>query len=187
MENIIRYTASVGDILIAANETHIIALRIGEQQKLAPTTYQNTMVKETKILHACCEWLDAYFAGERPDISYLPLAAGGTQFQQTVWQLLRQIPYGTVVTYGDVAQEVAKQMGKKRMSAQAIGGAVGHNPISLIIPCHRVVGADGSLTGYAGGLYLKKKLLQHEGITVDGLCLAEGSLHRISNNVGMIY
>lgn len=172
MENVIRYTAPVGDILIAANETHITGLWIGNQRQFAPTIYQNILTRETKMLQMCREWLDAYFSGERPDISSLTLAPNGTQFQQIVWQLLRQIPYGTVVTYGDIAREAAKRMGKEHMSAQAIGGAVGHNPISLIIPCHRVVGADGSLTGYAGGLDIKRKLLQHEGILVEDVCLA---------------
>jgi methylated-DNA-[protein]-cysteine S-methyltransferase len=86
-----------------------------------------------------------------------------------VWQILIEIPYGKLTTYGCVAKEVAKRMGKDRMSAQAVGGAVGHNPISIIIPCHRVVGANGDLTGYAGGIEKKVKLLKHEGVDMTGL------------------
>ena len=93
----------------------------------------------------------------------------GSEFRQTVWQILCEIPYGKLTTYGDIAKKVAAKFGKERMSAQAVGGAVGHNAISIIIPCHRVVGASGSLTGYAGGIEKKIWLLQHEGVSMDGL------------------
>ena len=106
-------------------------------------------------------WLDAYFAGLQPEIS-IPLSPQGTAFQKRVWQRLREIPYGEVCTYGDIAREIAAQSGK-RMSAQAVGNAVGSNPISILIPCHRVVGAGGKLTGYAWGLERKQWLLSHEG------------------------
>jgi methylated-DNA-[protein]-cysteine S-methyltransferase len=108
-------------------------------------------------------WLDDYFAGGKPNASQLPLAPIGGVFRQCVWTLLRSIPYGTVTTYGAIAKQTASEMGKNTMSAQAVGGAVGHNPISIIIPCHRVVGANGSLTGYAGGIKIKKMLLELEG------------------------
>ena len=93
----------------------------------------------------------------------MPLKPQGSEFRQVVWQILCEIPYGQTTTYGAISKEAAKRLGKKSMSAQAVGGAVGHNPISIIIPCHRVVGSDGSLTGYAGGIDKKIKLLQHEG------------------------
>ncbi len=106
--------------------------------------------------------LARYFAGEQ-ESEDVPLAPLGTSFQMAVWDALRRIPYGRTVTYGDLAREIARARGLGSMSAQAIGGAVGHNPITILIPCHRVVGADGSLTGYAGGLDRKEALLQLEG------------------------
>ena len=108
--------------------------------------------------------MDDYFAGNKPQLSKLPIAPIGGEFRQQVWKILTEIPYGELTTYGSIAKEVAKRMGKEKMSAQAVGGAVGHNPISIIIPCHRVVGSNGSLTGYAGGIEKKIKLLKHEGI-----------------------
>ena len=106
-------------------------------------------------------WLDGYFAGEQPDFQ-LPLALQGTAFQQQVWELLLQIPYGQTTTYGEIARQLEKLQNRPHMSAQAVGGAVGHNGISIIIPCHRVVGTKGSLTGYAGGLDKKMALLELE-------------------------
>lgn len=106
-------------------------------------------------------WLDGYFAGRRPDFAP-PLKPQGTHFQELVWQLLLDIPYGATTTYGELAQALAQRLGKERMSAQAVGQAVGHNPIAIIIPCHRVVGKNGQLTGYAGGLERKKALLALE-------------------------
>lgn len=100
---------------------------------------------------------------EKPEINRLPLKPMGSEFRQLVWKILMEIPYGELTTYGNIAKEAAFRMGKERMSAQAVGGAVGHNPISIIIPCHRVVGTTGSLTGYAGGMEKKIKLLTHEG------------------------
>ncbi|MDE5878691.1 MAG: methylated-DNA--[protein]-cysteine S-methyltransferase, partial [Desulfovibrio sp.] len=109
------------------------------------------------------EWLAAYFAGRRPAGGELPLAPEGTPFRQLIWRLLRAIPYGECVSYGDIAREVGKATHKARMSSRAVGGAVGENPISIIIPCHRVVGARGDLTGYGGGITRKIRLLELEG------------------------
>ncbi len=109
------------------------------------------------------EWLDIYFSGERPKAAP-PLHLKGSPFQLAVWEILQKIPYGRTVTYGEIANEIAKQRGISRMSAQAVGGAVGRNKISIIVPCHRVIGADGSLTGYAGGLDKKRFLLALEGV-----------------------
>jgi methylated-DNA-[protein]-cysteine S-methyltransferase len=121
------------------------------------------------IFDATKHWLDRYFAGQRPASTELPLAPMGSRFRQEVWAILREIPYGEVVTYGSIAKKMAAVTGKESMAAQAVGGAVGHNPISIIIPCHRVVGASGSLTGYAGGLASKIKLLELEGADMSSL------------------
>jgi methylated-DNA-[protein]-cysteine S-methyltransferase len=115
------------------------------------------------------KWLDRYFDGEKPDLSELPLAPTGGEFRRMVWDILCEIPYGEVVTYGDIAKKMAQKMKRKSMSSQAVGGAVGHNPISIIIPCHRVVGSNGSLTGYAGGIDKKIKLLELEGADISSL------------------
>ena len=109
------------------------------------------------------EWLDAYFQGKHPSVEDLPLKPAGTAFQQVVWKELGNVSYGEVTTYGKLAEDVANAMGKERMSAQAVGMALSKNPIAIMIPCHRVVGADGSLTGYAGGLEKKIALLDLEG------------------------
>lgn len=114
------------------------------------------------ILEKAAAWLDAYFRGEDPVIDF-PLRAEGTAFQKQVWRILLTIPYGQTRTYGNIAREMAVLQGKEKMSAQAVGQAVGSNPISILIPCHRVVGAKGQLTGYAGGIDKKIWLLRHEG------------------------
>ena len=114
------------------------------------------------IFERAQEWLERYFSGEKPSPEELPLRPEGTDFRQMVWRELLHIPYGQVTTYGSLAKAVARKMGRETMSAQAVGQAVGHNPISIIIPCHRVVGANGSLTGYAGGLDRKIRLLELE-------------------------
>lgn len=121
------------------------------------------------IFREATAWLEAYFAGERPDASQLALAPAGSPFRQAVWRILREIPYGATTTYGEIARRMGALTGKPGMAAQAVGGAVGHNPISLIIPCHRVIGAGGNLTGYAGGLDKKVWLLRHEGVALAGM------------------
>lgn len=119
------------------------------------------------ILDEAVSWLDRYFSGQRPPIGDLKLRPEGTDFRQEVWSILMDIPYGQVTTYAGIASQVAKKLGRKSMSAQAVGGAVGHNPISIIIPCHRVIGSRGSLIGYAGGMDRKTWLLNHEGIKIE--------------------
>lgn len=118
-------------------------------------------------------WLERYFAGEKPNIDELPLSPIGGEFRQGVWRILREIPYGEVITYGGIAKIMAEKMGKKSMSSQAVGGAVGHNPISIIIPCHRVVGSNGSLTGFSGGIHMKVKLLELEGVDMSKMFIPQ--------------
>jgi methylated-DNA-[protein]-cysteine S-methyltransferase len=164
------YKSPVGDILLAADENNIIGLWIGEQKYIRNTMPKKIIEKnDLPILREGIVWLDYYFSGKKPKLSGLPIAPIGGEFKQQVWKILTEIPYGQLTTYGSIATEAAKRMGKDRMSAQAVGGAVGHNPISIIIPCHRVVGANGSLTGYAGGIEKKIKLLKHEGADITGL------------------
>lgn len=119
---------------------------------------------DDEVLRQGIAWLEGYFAGHPASPDTLPLCPVGTPFQKIVWSLLTQIPWGRTVTYGALAKQVAALLGKPAMSAQAIGQAVGRNPIAIAIPCHRVIGADGSLTGYAGGLHHKRWLLTHEGV-----------------------
>ena len=150
------YASPLGPILLAADETGLTGLWF-EGQKYFPSflgvDYQE---KETPILTETVRWLDVYFSGKDPGL-LPPLHPQGSPFRQTVWDILLTIPRGQTITYG----EIARRLGVR--SAQAVGGAVGHNPISILIPCHRVVGSDGSLTGYAGGLDRKTRLLQLEG------------------------
>lgn len=150
------YASPLGPILLAADETGLTGLWF-EAQKYFPSfsgvEYQE---KETPVLTETARWLDVYFSGKDPDI-LPPLHPQGSPFRQAVWNILLTIPRGQTMTYG----EIARRLGVR--SAQAVGGAVGHNPISILIPCHRVVGSDGSLTGYAGGVERKARLLQLEG------------------------
>lgn len=162
-----KYTSPVGMLTLASDGTNLAGLWI-EGQKYFEDTISETMESRDELFIFCAakSWLDRYFAGEHPSISELPLRPVGNEFRQNVWKFLCEIPYGEVSTYGAIARKMALVMGKQSMSSQAVGGAVGHNPISIIIPCHRVVGANGSLTGYAGGIEIKRKLLKHEGVDV---------------------
>lgn len=170
MINTTYYTSPLGRLYLAEEEGKLKGAWFAGQKYFARTLpTQGVEEKETPALKQVKAWLDRYFAGEKPSPDGLPLAPEGSEFQQTVWQLLLEIPYGRVATYGELGKAAAKRLGRDTMSAQAVGGAVGHNPISVIIPCHRVVGANGSLTGYAGGLDIKIGLLEHEGADMTGL------------------
>ncbi len=162
-----RYSSPLGKITICSDGTNLIGLWL-ENQKYFASIIQEEMIENNtlEIFKKTKNWLDRYFAGERPKISELQLAPIGSNFRQEVWKILCKIPYGQVTTYGDIAKKIAQRRGVAKMSAQAIGGAVGHNPISIIIPCHRVIGTNGNLTGYAGGIETKSKLLQHEGVNM---------------------
>jgi methylated-DNA-[protein]-cysteine S-methyltransferase len=158
------HDSPLGRLLLASEENHLIGLWFEGQKYFGASYLIETMIEkpDLPIFSAVKNWLDKYFAGKKPIISDLPLAPAGSAFRKTVWDILCGIPYGHLLTYGEIAKITAKQLNKPRMSSQAVGGAVGHNPISIIIPCHRVVGADGSLTGYAGGIDKKIKLLELE-------------------------
>lgn len=165
----------VGRILLAqAGEGLVGAWLEGQRYYMAGFDPNEAKNSETPLLTQAKQWLDDYFAGKRPSPSALPLAPRGTPFRQAVWQLLCQIPYGQTVTYGQLARQMAAVRGGACPSARAVGSAVGHNPLSVIIPCHRVVGTDGCLTGYAGGLDTKARLLLHEGVRLssDGRILS---------------
>lgn len=166
------YESSLGNILIVSDENHIIGLWF-EGQKYFLANIKEAIIQkdDLSILQSAKLWLDQYFAGEKPSLSDLKLAPRGNDFRLTVWKILCEIPYGQLTTYGEIAKKVASIMNKESMSAQAVGGAVGHNPISIIIPCHRVVGSHGSLTGYAGGIDKKIKLLQLEGVDTKQLII----------------
>ncbi len=154
----------LGPLMLASDEEHLVGVWMEGQKYFADKLGEETVEKDDlPILRAARNWLDRYFAGGKPAISDLPLAPAGSDFRKAVWNILCEIPYGEITTYGEIGRKMAVRLNKDSMSAQAVGGAVGHNPISIIIPCHRVVGSDGSLTGYAGGLSNKKKLLEHEG------------------------
>lgn len=158
------YLSPIGELTLACEENSLIGLWI-EGQKYHGARLLKNMVEDSEqpIFDLVKHWLDSYFSGKKPDISGLSLSPIGTPFRRMIWDVLCEIPYGEVMTYGDIAKIMAEKMGKKSMSSQAVGGAVGHNPISIIIPCHRVVGANGKLTGYAGGIRVKAKLLELEG------------------------
>ncbi|WP_195964234.1 methylated-DNA--[protein]-cysteine S-methyltransferase [Clostridium cuniculi] len=159
------YSSPLGLITMASDGENLIGLWL-EGQKYFANNIEESMVEnnDLNIFIATKQWLNRYFLGKKPEISELPLAPIGGEFRKIVWEILCQIPYGETITYGEVAKKVALKMNKKSMSSQAVGGAVGHNPISIIIPCHRVVGANGNLTGYAGGIDKKIKLLELEGL-----------------------
>ena len=161
------YESIIGPLLLVIKEDKLIGLWMYNQKYFCPLKEQPIEDNDNPVLKKAVSWLDRYFDGKKPMISELPLAPEGSDFRKEVWDILCTIPYGGVMTYGQIADKIAKNHGKEKMSAQAVGGAVGHNPISVIIPCHRVVGTNGSLTGYAGGLNKKITLLKHEGVDTD--------------------
>ena len=155
------YRSPLGRLLLAADEIGLTGLWFERQRYFAQGLAPVHTDEETPILAQTRRWLDLYFSGSVPDFTP-PLHPIGSDFRQEVWSLLLQIPYGKTTTYGALANQLAEKHGQRRMSAQAVGGAVGHNEISIIIPCHRVVGTNGSLTGYAGGIDKKVELLTLE-------------------------
>lgn len=157
------YSSPLGEILLSADEVGLTGLWFVGQKHSAPFLKGDEQIAGLPVFAETKHWLDIYFTGSKPD--FTPnLHMVGTDFQQSVWRILLTIPYGATMTYGQIAEKLATGCGVPKMSARAVGGAVGCNHISLIIPCHRVVGSDGSLTGYAGGIERKVKLLQLEGV-----------------------
>lgn len=161
------YESPLGGILLAADETGLTGLWFDGEKYYADNLAAEHEARDTQALGAAKRWLDVYFAGKGPDF-LPPLHPIGSAFRQEVWQLLLEIPYGQTTTYGALARRLAERRGLRHMSAQAVGGAVGHNEISILIPCHRVVGTSGSLTGYAGGIDKKLSLLRLEQVDLSG-------------------
>ena len=155
------YASPLGGMTLVSDGTALVGLYFDGQKYFAEGLDAKRTQKNLPIFEEARRWLDVYFSGRKPDFTP-PTAPAGTAFQQSVWEILRTIPYGQTVTYGAIARRIEQNTGC-RMSAQAVGGAVGRNPISILIPCHRVVGTNGSLTGYAGGSDKKERLLRWEG------------------------
>ena len=168
MQYISHYRSPIGNILLAADEIGLTGLWFEGQKYFALYLDKEHEEREIPIFEKVKQWLDVYFSGREPDFT-VPLHFTGTDFQNEVWEILCTIPYGQTMTYGEIAEQIAAKKGLPRMSAQAVGGAVAHNEISIIVPCHRVVGANGSLTGYAGGIEKKIKLLQLEQVDMEPL------------------
>ena len=170
------YDSEIGRILLAAEETGLIGRWLEGQKYFANCLHELTTEQKTPPISEAIRWLETYFSGREPDF-LPPLHPIGSPFRQAVWKRLLQIPYGQTVSYGAIADGLAASSGR-RVSAQAVGGAVGHNEISVIIPCHRVVGTNGSLTGYAGGLEKKVRLLTLEGVDMSGLFIPKNRRER---------
>ena len=166
------YNSPLGGILLAADESGLTGLWFDGQKYFARDLPAEHVEQNTPVLSEAKRWLDIYFTGRKPDFTP-PLHPIGSVFRQAVWEILLQIPYGQTTTYGEIARQLAAKLGLPRMSAQAVGGAVGHNEVSIIIPCHRVVGTSGSLTGYAGGIDKKVKLLELEHTDMTELFVPE--------------
>ena len=160
MNYISKYDSPIGEITLISDGENLTGLYIkGQTENINEAIYNDDL----EIFYKTKEWLNKYFSGIQPRIK-IPIKLEGTEFRRQVWDILLEIPYGKTITYGDIAKKIALKRNIKRMSAQAVGGAVGHNPISIIVPCHRVIGSKGSLTGYAGGIDLKIKLLEIEKV-----------------------
>lgn len=162
------YKSPLGIITICCDEDEKVVGLFFKNQKYFADNIDGKITENNnlKIFVTVKSWLDKYFAGKKPNIKEIPIKFIGNDFRKSVWKILYKIPYGKTLTYGDIAKQIAKQKNITKMSAQAIGGAVGHNPISIIVPCHRVVGKNGKLTGYAAGINKKKKLLELEQVNM---------------------
>lgn len=166
-----RYASPLGEMIMLSDGEGLTNLNFIDDKFYPAALVEQAQDAQLPVFDTAAKWLDAYFAG-RDSGELPPLALQGSEFRRQVWQLLLQIPYGGLTTYKELAQKIAAQRGSGMMSAQAVGGAVGHNPVCIMVPCHRVVGMNGSLTGYAGGLWRKERLLQLEGLEVQNLFAA---------------
>jgi len=155
------YYSPLGDMVITADDTAVTGVQFAGQKHFDPAVCGACEETETPLIIRVKKWLDVYFSGKEPDFR-LPLRFAGTDFQKEVWGILCTIPYGQTMTYGDIAGILSARRCTGKMSAQAVGGAVGRNPIAILVPCHRVIGKDGSMTGYAAGIHRKIALLQLE-------------------------
>ena len=168
MDYTAHYDSPLGDITLASDGEKLVGLWFDGQKYFADTLgKEHEDGPDLEIFDMTRRWLDIYFSGHAPDFTP-PLMMRTTDFRKRVWEIMLTIPFGKTMTYGDISRLIARERGLASMSAQAVGGAVGHNSISLIIPCHRVVGTDGSMTGYAGGIDKKMQLLKMEGVSVIG-------------------
>ncbi len=155
----INYASLIGNLTIISDGDNLLGLFIEGQKNFV--IKEDIVLQNDMVLEKAKDWLNKYFAGQRPNPKDLPLKPSGSPFQKLVWNLLLEIPYGQITSYGEITKRVEEILDKK-MSCQAVGGAIGHNPISIIIPCHRVIGKNGNLTGYAGGIKNKQILLNFE-------------------------
>lgn len=162
MYNVTEYNSPLGKITIACKDGAVTGLWFNDSKYFNDALNCEYVYKSDETLDKAKQWLDCYFTGEEPDFN-VPLYYNSSPFRMEVWDVLKSIPFGQTMTYKEIADIIASSRGVDKMSAQAIGGAVGRNPISIMIPCHRVIGSDGSLTGYAGGINKKLKLLELEG------------------------
>ena len=165
MNYISHYKSPLGSITLASDGDALIGLWFDGQKHFGTTLCDEYEEKPLPVFYQTAAWLDIYFGGGIPDFTP-KIALNDTDFRREVWDVLLTIPYGQTMTYGEIAGKIAHKCGAASISAQAVGGAVGRNPISIIIPCHRVIGANGSLTGYAGGVERKAALLKLEGISL---------------------
>ena len=163
-----KLASPLGEITLRSDGEALTGLWFADDRHYGAKDIAGAALADLDVFTKAEEWLAEYFAGREPKVS-VPLKLQGSEFQMQVWRLLQDIPYGRLVTYGDIAKKIAAQKGLARMSAQAVGGAVGHNPMCIIVPCHRVVGANGSLTGYGGGMWRKVRLLELEKVDMSKL------------------
>ena len=168
MQYTAHYASPLGGITLGSDGQALTGLWFDGQKYFADTLEREHEERELSVFRETKRWLDIYFSGKAPDFTP-ELELMCSEFRRAVWQVLLTIPYGHIMSYVEIAGRIASEWGLEHMSAQAVGGAVGHNAISLIIPCHRVVGGNGSLTGYAGGIDKKIWLLQHEGVDMSAL------------------
>lgn len=163
-----KLASPLGEITLRSDGEALTGLWFADDKHYGAKDIAGAALADLNVFMQAEAWLAEYFAGREPKVS-VPLKLQGSEFQMQVWRLLQDIPYGRLFTYGDIAKKIAAQKGVARMSAQAVGGAVGHNPLCIIVPCHRVVGANGSLTGYGGGMWRKVRLLELEKVDISKL------------------